>query len=184
VYYLNYLGHARAIILMVDPMMSEKYRRTLTPEERELLDYKAATPDVALGNFVKALRREANQHTGRIDKQLAVVLTKCDERGMFDPDDPKFDGQFPRQGRAWDEELAADVSRHVVQHLREELEMNNLVSLAENSFREVGFFAVSALGRTPVRKIEKGRRVVRLEDPSPRRVEEPLLWILNRWGYL
>jgi hypothetical protein len=164
--------------------MSEDHRARLKQAGKELPPYEASDPSTALGNFVQVLRRQIGQPDGLLDRQLAVVLGKCDEEGLFDPDDPRFAGLYPPQGRFYDERLAHEISAQVARYLRHDLGMANVVALARQNFKDVAFFAVSALGRPPVRIRQKGAVKVHLVDPEPRRVEEPLLWILHRWGYL
>jgi hypothetical protein len=183
-YFVGSLFAARAIILIVDPLMSEAYRARLAAAGKEQPAYDVTDTATSLGNFVQVLRKLERQEDGKLDKQLAVVVGKCDEEGMFDPDDQRFGGQFPCQGRFYDPSLTAEVSERVAQHLIQDLEMPNVAALARQNFKDVAFFACSALGRPPVRVVEKGKVRLRLVDPTPRRVEEPLLWILHRWGYL
>ena len=184
VYFLNYLGNARAIILMVDPMMSEEYRDYLRKIGKEGPAYDAASAADSLRSVVTAVRREVGRRTGRLNKQLAVVLTKCDEKGMFDPDDRRYSNRFPRQGRRFDPALARDISGMVAQHMQEKLGLAEVVALARLNFQHVAFFAASALGSPPVRTEANGIIEMKLNKPEPRRVEEPLLWVLHQWGYL
>jgi hypothetical protein len=178
----HYLGDARAILLMMDPWASETYRRSRGKGEVE--DAAPVNPGDALNNMIQTLRGEAGLR-GKLDRDLAVVLTKCDEQGMFDPDDPKWRHQFPVQGRTYDPRLAGAISERVIQHAEEELELGDVVAMARNNFRRVGFFAASALGSPPVLTTDAdGAVMARLHNPEPRRVEEPLLWILHQWGYL
>ncbi len=207
VYYLNFLGRAKAILLMVDPMMSEEYQKKLRDEGKPLPPYKAASAAEALGAFVTAMRRESKPGTktthnrlaalgkmfgrsalsrseDKLDKQLAVVLTKCDEDGMFDPDHRQHRDRYPVQGREYDPALTQEISDRVAQHMEEDLGLAEVVALARQSFRRVTFFAASALGAPPLRIMENGKPRLKLKDPRPRRVEDPLLWILHEWGYL
>lgn len=180
-YFLNYLVRARAVILMVDPWMSEQYRSTRRESGQPLDPVEGVAADEALNALVEAIRNGTGQHTGLIRKEIAIVLTKCDEDGLFDPDQEPH--KIPRQGRYFSRGIAAEVSRRVERHLRDDLGMHNVVTMARNNFRDVAFFAASALGSPPVRSVEGGRTTVRLRDPRPRRVEDPLLWIFHRWGY-
>jgi hypothetical protein len=180
-YFLSYLARARAVILMVDPWMSERYRHQRQEAGDPLDPVEGVMADEALNALVEAIRNGTGQHTGLIRKELAVVLTKCDEEGLFDPDQEPH--KIPRQGRFFSRAIAEEISRRTERHLREELGMDNVVTMARNNFRRVAFFAASALGKAPVRSVQNGRATVKLVDPRPRRVEDPLLWIFHRWGY-
>ncbi len=181
-YYLNYLSQARAVLLMVDPMTSEVYRRRRKAQGKDI-PYEGTSSADALRSFVTALRRATNQEQGTINKELAVVMAKCDEEGMFDPDQPKYAADLPRQGRLYNPQIAEDISELVLQHM-EDLELEEVAALARQSFKSVCFFAASALGSPPVINEVNGQLRCYLRDPQPRRVEEPLLWILHQWGYI
>jgi hypothetical protein len=185
IYYLHYVSAAEGVILMVDPFTSEEYQQKLREqgEARPVLNLVSARD--TLDTFVKAIRNETNQQTGKLRKQLAVVLTKCDEPGMFDPDAKKNRERFPVQGRSYDPALAEDLSNAVAKFMTGPLGMSDVVALARNSFEDVAFFAASALGSPPVLvENDRGEVESRLNNPRPRRVEEPLLWILHKWGHL
>jgi hypothetical protein len=182
VYFLNYLGNARAYVLMVDPFGSNEYRRRLAGPD--LPDDPVVSASDTLGSLVTALRRELCRPYGPLDRVLAVTLTKCDEKDMLDPDAEPYRSRFPVQGRWYDPRRARELGAQVERHLRDELGMSDLVSLARQSFARVEFFAVSALGSPPVRSRRNGQLTLSLKNPQPRRVEEPLLWILHQQGYL
>ena len=206
-YYLDYLAKSRAIVLMVAPWMSDAYRSWRSAFGRPLPPVDAPGADRSLNSFIQAVRRET-QRRGKLPQHLAVVLTKCDEEGLFDPDDLAVDlpedvepavpegaprkerfepdfavERFRDQGRPYDVGLTREISRRVQEHMERDLGLSNVVALANEGFRRVGFFAASALGTAPVRDEADGPSRLKLVDPSPRRVEEPLLWILHRWGY-
>lgn len=193
VYYLHYLTTAEAIILMVDPFASEEYQAHLRRQghDNPFAGRRVTGAADALSAFVMTMRREMNQHDGKLKKQLAVVLTKCDEPGMFDPDHRQHEDRYPVQGSNYDPTLAEEISKMVAQHMEEELGMSEVVALARRSFRDVSFFAASALGAPPpLKKVindfgdAEWRQEEPMRSPRPRRVEEPLLWILHRWGYI
>ncbi|MFO0877899.1 MAG: hypothetical protein U0840_11145 [Gemmataceae bacterium] len=191
-YYLDYLRHAEAIILMVDPFVGKKYQEWLREQNEDIPDYAlyAKPADEALNAMINAVSRGSK--TGKLNKTLAVVLTKCDAPGVFNPDkavDVRPDGTrgpFREQGGGkYNPGLAGRISTRVARHLAAELGMPNLVTIAKRKFREVSFFAASALGKSPTEEVDdRGRTVAKILDPQPRRVEEPLLWILHRWGYI
>jgi hypothetical protein len=124
--------------------------------------------------------------SGKLSQDLAVVLTKCDEEGAFDHDAYH---QFPVQGKHYSPAQAREISRLVEQHMDLELGLAPVVALAKQSFRNVAFFAASALGHPPIKSVKigpSGERDVeqRFVNPRPRRVEDPFLWTLHRRGYL
>ena len=157
--------------MLIDPLASKGYHRQPAWENADVLRA-----------VVTTLRRDLNQPIGKLDRLLAVTLTKCDVAGVFDPDAPPHQNRFPPQGRSYLPRLAHDLGKQVARHMQEDMGMSELVALARQSFTQVEFFAVSALGQPPVPDESTGE--LRLLNPKPRRVEEPLLWILNRWGYI
>lgn len=171
---LSYLSNARGLILAVDPLADTTYRKRLKAAGKPVPTYTTKTAYDALTTLVRVLRAFNNQQKGRLDKSLAVVVTKCDEPEVFDPDD-EID-TYPNQGRKYDVKLAEKLSKRVERYLRDDLELPEIGSLARRSFKNVAFFAASALGTPPVNG--------KLPNPEPRRVEEPLLWILHQWGLL
>ena len=140
----------------------------------------------SLNAFVNKIRNERKLHKGKLPQDLAVVLTKCDEEGVFDPDDEAY--QFPVQGRNYNPKLTKEISRLIEQHMDMDLGLSQVVALSKENFQHVAFFAASALGRPPIksnRETEYGAEIEqRFEDPKPRRVEDPFLWLLHRRGYL
>jgi hypothetical protein len=190
-YFCDFLQQSAAVILIVDPYATEVFKRrarqagTLTIGQEELKD--ASAP---LDRVIHALRQ--GQRTGRLLQTLAVVLTKCDADGVFDPDvETEYDEAarrdlpFAHQGVPYNPALADRLSRRVEAFLGDELELSGLVATAKANFADVRFFAASALGQSPVkRRGPNGREGLYLDDPKPRRVEEPLLWILHTWRFL
>jgi serine/threonine protein kinase len=170
--------HADALVLVVDPLPAEALRTQYRPEGQPLPAYAAtATPAAEpLSVLVTYLRSQMRIRDAKLPKQLAVVVTKADEPGVWNPDAGQH--RLPTQGRRYNPRLAELVSRRVREFLKVTLDWPELVALAERSFEKVAFFAVSSLGR---RVGEDGRLPLPVQ---PRRVEEPLLWLLHQWGYV
>lgn len=180
-WYLRLLSKSGAIIAIVDPLRlaMDQHRRT---SQRQV--------DLLVTLIQQLRSRQSAQKTRRLNQLLAVVLTKCDQPGQFHPDDPVHEGRFPVQGRDYDPLLARRISDAVSHQLHCELAMDRLVQVARENFRRVAFFATSALGDPLIAHPEAhaepsaSDELDRAPGPTPRRVEEPLLWILHEWGYL
>jgi hypothetical protein len=175
-FFVTLVSAADAIILLVDPLASPEYQELCRKKGRTLPAYVASAipADEPLNHLARALRRKLRVHEGKLPRQLAVVVTKCDS--FADPLASPL--PLPVQGRRYDTRLAQTISDRVREYLKVTLNWPDLVALAERSFEKLAFFAVSALGQTPQ---ADGKL---LQPPKPRRVEEPLLWILHQWGYL
>jgi hypothetical protein len=166
--------------------MSEPYRERHQKAGKDMDEFlEIEDPADTLDAVAKCIRRATQQSKGKLKRQLAVVLTKCDMDGLFDPDADEFRGRFPVQSGEYDPATAADISRQVLNLIHDDLDMPGVVAKAVENFEDVSFFAVSSLGTAPQWvEDDYGGRSLKLVDPRPRRVEEPLLWILHRWGYL
>ncbi|WP_040195798.1 hypothetical protein [Candidatus Soleaferrea massiliensis] len=127
----------------------------------------------------------------RRKKYLSIVLTKSDElvgltgEPLFRRDTEAFSkiyenmnhaaGRFPVRERA---NLGNDISNFFKD------KAPNIVSNADLTFdkQNIGYFIVSALGMAPVEDTENGYSIP--NDPMPIRVEEPVLWLLYKMGYI
>ncbi|GAA3228777.1 TRAFAC clade GTPase domain-containing protein [Actinocorallia longicatena] len=156
--HLKYLEAADAIIFLADPL-----ELTDGAQESEPLD--------VLARVTEPL---AQRQGGRIRVPVAVALTKIDalplprqsalhrsrtRSGALDADDREsVDAQVRALLHDWG---AGDLDRYLDQH-----------------YEEYGLFGLSALGAMP-REDKVGPGGVR-----PYRVEDPLLWLLHRFGML
>lgn len=182
-YFLHVLTRAEAIILMVDPFASPQYRdQWVRDEELRRRSELLIDGHDALNAFVHNMRGQIGDlRKGRVSKDLAVVVTKCDEEGVFDPDADEYD--LPVQTYPYSKGIADEISERVEQHMELDLGFAHIGTLARQSFRNVAFFAASALGSPPRIVEENGEEVKRVDNAKPRRVEDPFLWILHKWGY-
>jgi hypothetical protein len=184
-YFSDFLQRSKAILLMVDPFAIPKYRRSVRLPNTDI-NYESLTDaSIPLQKVIAALAFQEARKKRR--PELAIVLTKCDAENLFDPDQ-EYDllpaggiARIEKHGIPFNPQLADRISVLVRENLIEKLGMLGFVTMAENYFKEkTRFFAASALGSPPYREGGEWR----LENPTPRRVEEPLLWILHRWGYI
>jgi hypothetical protein len=184
------LHNSKATILIVDPLRGPTYRQATG--NRAGKTSPTAGPDYT---YDQALQRLIDIKGSTKDEPLAVVLAKCDLL--------RWTGRcFPRQGdNRFDPDLAASISEEVKWFLSNNLKpstgqgvsklqglgMGNLVQLADQYFQKVCYFAASALGEKHIFREEDdghGDTIPRVYNVRPECVEEPLLWILHRWGML
>jgi GTPase SAR1 family protein len=169
----RYLDSAAAIVLMVDPLQMTAVRDQVTTTVRP--DQVTAQLDV-VNRLAELLRERRGLSPGkRIDTPLAVVLAKIDtltdllpahsplrrageHLGYYDESD----------GLLVHEEVAAWLSRWYGEEF---------VTTVANNFGTYRYFAASALGAEPETKVR-----LRASRVNPIRVEDPLLWILGRFG--
>jgi len=176
--HLRYLEAADAIIFLVDPLQ--------LPGARTMVRDEAPPPPPAdpdsepinvLARVTEALRR---RHGLRPDERLpvpvAVALTKIDALAPVPAGQSWLHRARPSRGALdLDDREAVDAQ---VRGLLHEWGAGQLEVYLRQQYAEHALFGVSALGGTPVR----GR--VGPGGVRPHRVEDPLLWLLHRFGML
>jgi len=120
--------------------------------------------------------------SGRESKYLAVVLTKSDELvGLDEKDIFSRDSLIYTDINYKDNEAFIKERKSINSDLRQYLKEKyiSIVLAAETAFEpeHVNYFAVSAIGQKP----EMGKLNA---DIMPRRVEEPIIWLLIKSGCL
>ncbi|MDX6739360.1 TRAFAC clade GTPase domain-containing protein [Actinocorallia sp. A-T 12471] len=160
--HLRYLEAADAIVFLADPL--------------ELVEGGAESePLDVLARVTEPLRqRHGLDVKDRLRTPIAVALTKIDELEL--PASSALQRSRVRSGS-----LDADDREAVDAHVRSLLDAwgaGDLDRYLEQHYAEYGLFGVSALGGAP-RGDEVAPGGVR-----PYRVEDPLLWLLHRFGML
>jgi hypothetical protein len=145
----NFFTHASAMAMLVDPFPIEQFRVDRASATPSATEAAAESPQNVYGRLISTLRE---QHEGeRIDIPLAIILTKADILGIA-------------------HEIELPGAREWLVRLGE----GNLVLSAEHDFRDVRFFACSALGRAP--------SAAGTEAFVPRGVMEPFQWLAKVSG--
>ena len=172
---INYLDAAEAIVVMIDPLQIRSVRRDLDdgiPIPKSVIDQVEIVQ--RLGELLRRKRRL--NPTQKISTPIAVTVGKTDalassllagsaihRRGRHDGVYNEADGQEINDEMravlsAWDDGQA-------------------LLNVVDTNFSDVRFFGVSALGVTP-----PSAGVISPLGIQPHRVEDPLLWLLSRFG--
>lgn len=168
-----YLGAAEGIILLIDPMQMPDVPGVIgrpAPPGREVID------QVAVLNRLTELLRESQKAAGtkQLRTPLAVALTKVDLlSNTFDEQSPLrrpsgHDGFF-------DDNDSIGVHEDVRAWFEKYYNTGFDRSLASN-FTTFRYFGLSALGAAPDKERLSGAGV------RPYRVEDPMLWLLGRFG--
>jgi hypothetical protein len=181
------LTGADLIVLLVDPLQLDGIRDWL--EGTVPLPAKGAPAVDVVQNVVQEIRRQRGIATGPLPQRLAVAFAKFDGLQEAAKIPQSGVGSLIGPGNAlWRDPYALIPAvysqpdgRRVHDEVRALLvEMGEmaLVSSVETAFREVQYFAVSALGHGP-----RGRKLT-TAGASPQRVGDPLRWLfwLSRWG--
>ena len=179
--FVQYVGIASGLMLLVDPLQLEKVREALPANLRPTPTAAAedTTPGSILSLIIDELQRRGctDRRTGLITPPLAVVLTKCDvlrDAGLIGKNrlwstDTRHIGAFNREAH---EDMSGMIGEFIQQW---HPEVYNNVS---QRFLRHAFFGVSATGCAPDRVSGTYKYV------APWRVEDPLLWALYELGVL
>lgn len=164
--FMNYLD---GLALLIDPLslpsFAARYRESGGPDLSQTTS--RSHPEETVNRMVNLLERLGKLSRKRSSSQrVAVVFTKADVLGFSQEVGIGIEDSADMQGD-WKKFGAHDSSR-----LREWLAENepHLLQILEFHFAEIRYFAVSALGHSP----QTGKGF------SPRKVMEPLGWLLAR----
>lgn len=174
--HLRYLTAADAVIFLVDPLELPGAAADTRDEARS-----EGTPDAnpihVLSRVTETLRSGHELKPGqRLKVPMAIALTKIDVL------QPALEQQSPlHQPRPRSARLDLDDRDAVHEQVRALLHnwhTDGLDNYLDHNYAEYGFFGLSALGGLP----KDG--AVAPGGIRPYRVEDPLLWLLHRFGML
>jgi hypothetical protein len=168
----RYITQADAVIMLIDPLQIPAIRNSLRG-----VDLPDPSREDQLSLLVRfaALLREARALSARapIPMPLAITVSKLDAiRPLLDPGNPVLEASS--QDRFFEWQRAKDIS----EFLRAEVSAwlgEGFDRFVRQNFRYSSYFGVSALGSPP-------RNGQLTHGVSAFRVEDPLLWLLARWG--
>ncbi len=175
--YNRYVPNSRGIILLLDPLQVDSIRKQLTG--KMTLPNKNTDVNEVLSRVVDNIRRVKNVK-GQIKIPLAIAFTKLDALEQFDilPQESclREESEHTKRGvfvnsdfEACDNEMRA---------LLENFLDAELIQLMKN-FEKSAFFGVSSLGEVPSGGVKLSSDTVK-----PRRVLDPLLWLLAENNYI
>ena len=170
----RYVTQSDGLVLLVDPLQIPAVRDDLEGS----IELPPVTADVykMIGRLAGLLREARGIPAGKpIDVPLAIAISKIDAlRGLLSDTHPVFT-QVAHDGR-----FDAAVARTISEALRAETVAwlgERVDTFIKHEFASVSYFGVSALGENPIAgRLRNG--------VSPHRVEDPILWMLDRWGAL
>jgi hypothetical protein len=173
--FTRYVGAASGIIFLIDPFAFPGIAELLPPSVRASLPQQGDAREVisgAINLFEERNRLRADQ---KIRVPVAVAFTKTDMlKNIVEPDSPilrdsRHEGGF-NEGDC--QECSEEVERYLC-----DWGCSDLSRLVRSRFKDSQFFAVSALGQMPGQNSCLG-------TISPRRIADPLLWLLWKRGYI
>src|SRR5699024_3187150 len=177
----QHLRSSNAIVLVLDPFIFPENRRLAKTKGIEQLGPENAHADL-VDALVTVLRqseqgRGVSGKQGRISTPLAVVVTKMD---AFWQD---LDEHSPLRSHGQDVPYFDDVDSQTTDYHLPSLVTQSggsgLINKLQTDFADFRLFAVSALQNAPVYSHSR-----MASGPRPSRVSAPLLWDLQREGFL
>ncbi len=176
--HLRYLTAADAIIFLVDPLELPGAAADTRDEARPAADPDPdANPMHVLGRVTETLRSGHELRPGqRLKVPMAIALTKIDVLQPGLEQQSALHQPRPRTARLDLDDR--DAVHEQVRALLHNWHTEGLDNYLHHNYAEYGFFGLSALGGLP----QDG--AVAPGGIRPYRVEDPLLWLLHRFGML
>ena len=172
----RYIVHADGLIMLFDPTQLAAVRAKLPevadpgvdPDPVAMLSIVERTNEV-----IRTARRIAT--TTLLDVPIAVAFSKFDAvEPLIDPGLGVLSSPRHQNGFNLSDHQQVDAE---VQALLHEWDCHDLVQSVQTRFRYHAFFGLSALGCHPA-------RTKSIPSINPRRVEDPLLWLLHHHKYI
>lgn len=156
--HLRYLGAADAVIFLVDAV-----------------DLPGDAPQDVISRVTEMLRTQHGIPAGRpLPVPVGVALTKID--AVTDQLAPVSALRRPRPASGSFDRADREAVHEEVRALLDNWQSRGLDLFLEHNFRAYNLFGLSALGNTPKGEVVDPRGI------QPYRVEDPLLWLLHRFG--
>jgi Double-GTPase 2 len=171
----RYLTAADGIVFVIDPLQVRSVREAV-----DGLGSMPTQPHDQLG-MLQGVAEVLRRGTGRggaelIRTPLAVVVAKTDALTGLLPDGTALSRPGPHNG-AYDEPDGRQVHDEVRSIVQRWTDGPALINMVQNTFAEHRFFGLSALGFPPPNRDELSTHGI-----HPLRVEDPMLWLLARFG--
>jgi hypothetical protein len=174
--FYRYVLSASGLIFVIDPFQFPGIRSQLSPDlQRRYPAFEVEPAEVVARVITLFETRGGLRAGGKIPVPVAFAFSKSDGlKALVHPTsqilrDSRHEGGFnlPDCQRLSDE---------VMECVRE-WDNSQLLNLVRQKFSHYCFFAISALGQLPAEDLS-------IQPVAPRRVADPLLWLLWKRGYL
>ena len=176
--FYRYIAAASGIAFLIDPVQCDGIRDQLDPELLKRFPRAPIDQAEIVARVINLFERRRGLRPGQsLPVPIAFTFAKSDLfRGFVDPS-----SRILRQSRhegGFDESDCMRLSGEMASYLKQ-WGSTRLLHLAQEKVRTSAFFALSALGQTPEDRTLRLHRAV-----EPRRVADPLLWLLRQRGYI
>ncbi len=172
---LQYLGAADALILLLDPFMLPQARDRVALPADAVRD---GEPTIDVLSRITEKLRVAHEVKARAKIRLPVSVAFAKIDAFYDElgsDHPVL--RTPPPGAAYDDPAGQDAHEHI-RALLHDWGADDIDTHLRYNYANFRYFAVSALGAPPnytTKEIDPG-------GIRPHRVDEPLVWLLGRFG--
>ena len=172
---VDYFDAAEAIILIVDPLQISSVRRAV--DDSVPLPHSAANQVEIVQRLAELLRRRRKMSGGqKISTPIAIAIGKTDTLSESLPTNSAVRRQGAHDG-VYDDADGQYVHDEIRATLSSWADGEALINTVANNFANYRFFGMSALGITP-----PDNQHVSSSGIHPLRVEDPLLWLLSKFG--
>lgn len=172
-----YLDAADGIIFIVDPLQISSVRRAI--EDSTPVPENAPDQVEMIQRLAELLReRRGMTSTQKVSIPFAIALTKTDALNGVLPDHSPLRQPGPHHG-VYDEADGQHVHDEARATLSAWADGDNLLNTVNNNFSTYRYFGLSALGAPPTSKTQISQSGI-----HPLRVEDPMLWLLGRFGQI
>lgn len=175
--YTRYIAHADGVILLFDPLQLPVVRASLPPGTPLPYDPNATMMMQVVERTIQLIRTSNGLSASqKVGTPIAVAFSKFDavEEMLADTQLQVLNPSVHRSGFNVADHRAV---QNDVRGLLDQWDCKDLLQLVESQFKHHAYFGVSALGCNPV----AGGTIPRV---IPRRVEDPLLWLLYHHKYI
>jgi GTPase SAR1 family protein len=176
----RYITNAQGIILLLDPLQVPNIRNNLTANGFNALPEKNTDIYNVLSIIIDVIRSVKNINKGQIQIPLALVFTKTDVLEQYNilPENSclKEESEHIKHGVFIKSDF--ENTNIQMQDLIDNWLDDELINYIKQ-FKQYSFFGVSALGGNP---IDRGAKIN--GKVNPKRVLDPLLWLLSENGYI
>jgi GTPase SAR1 family protein len=174
----SYIINAHGIIMLLDPLQVPNIRNKLTANGFSGLPEQNTETAYILSTIMDTMRNIKNVK-GQIDIPLALVFTKIDvlEKYNILPENSCLRNESEHINRGVFLKFDFDNTNTEVQDLLENWLDGEIIGFLKQ-FKKYSFFGVSALGANPAGTTIDSMGI------RPRRVLDPLLWLLAENGYI
>lgn len=167
----KYISNSSGIIFLIDPLQIPKVKEKL-PKNLFLLDNPDSNPKEILSRIIQYIKEDLLISDGEmIEIPIALAITKIDAISHLLKSDTSLNKDSPHDDQ-FDIEDCEILNREIKDYLENWIGYG-FISEIEKHFKNYSYFGLSSLGKIPTESELSG-------EISPRRIEDPFLWLLYK----